>query len=146
MQGVAIPWFQMSQCTISFYSWNQLKRVIEIKFGLLLYESFQEHLFKLQQHNSVTEYYTEFISLANHTNIKPHDVLRDCFINILASRKKLDVCRKFSQIIRRQIQPYHQKHFASKPISSIPIQPKPNLPMQLPYKNILPLLLPNPNY
>ncbi|XP_072058202.1 uncharacterized protein [Arachis hypogaea] len=81
MTSMAVPWFQMAQRSASFRSWAQLKRDIEIKFGPSLFESPQELLFKLQQHGSVSDYYAEFVSLANQSSIEPQDTLRDCFIS-----------------------------------------------------------------
>ena len=68
-----------------------MKRAIEIEFGPSLFESPRELLFKLQQQRSVTEYYKEFVSLANRTNIEPPEALRDCFINNLQSKIKREV-------------------------------------------------------
>lgn len=46
-----------------------------------MFESPLETLFKLFQHDSVQDYYTEFVALANCTNIDPLEALMDCFIS-----------------------------------------------------------------
>ncbi|XP_016200307.1 uncharacterized protein LOC107641325 [Arachis ipaensis] len=81
MSGMAIPWFQMTQRTSPFRSWTQLKRSIEIEFGPSLFESPKELLFKLQQQGTISDYYAEFVALANRSHIDPLDALRDCFIS-----------------------------------------------------------------
>jgi len=81
MIGMAIPWFQTSQRTTQFRSWNQLKRAVELEFGSSLFKSPRELLFKLSQNGSVAEYYTKFVTLANWTNIDPHDALKDYLIS-----------------------------------------------------------------
>ena len=91
MTGMAIPWFQMSQRSAQFQSWTHTKRVIELEFGLSLFESPRELLFKLQQHGTVSEYYSEFVALANRTTIEPQDALRDCFISGLHPEIKREV-------------------------------------------------------
>ncbi|KAJ1377426.1 Retrotransposon gag domain [Sesbania bispinosa] len=73
MPGPAIPWFQMTQRSLLFRSWTQLKRAIEIEFGPSLFESLRESLFKLQQRGTVAAYYAEFIALANRTTIEPDE-------------------------------------------------------------------------
>ncbi|XP_052728899.1 uncharacterized protein LOC108327042 isoform X1 [Vigna angularis] len=91
MSGPAIPWFQMQQCTMPFRSWNKMKRAIEIEFGPTLFESPRESLFKLQQQGTVSKYYTEFITLANRTNIEPTEALCDCFISGLRMEIRREV-------------------------------------------------------
>ena len=63
--GPVIPWFQMTQRSLPFRSWAQLKRAIKLEFRPSLFESPRESLFKLQQQGSIADYYTEFITLAN---------------------------------------------------------------------------------
>jgi len=91
MTGMAIPWFQMSQRTTPFRSWTQLKRAIEIEFGPSLFKSPRELLFKLHQQGSVTDYYKEFVALANRTNLEPPEALKDCFISGLGLEIKREV-------------------------------------------------------
>jgi len=81
MTGMAIPSFQMSQRTTQFRSWTQLKHTIEIEFGPSLFEPPRQLLFKLHQQGSVTNYYKEFVALANRTNIEPPEALKDYFIS-----------------------------------------------------------------
>lgn len=91
MSGSAISWFQMTQRLMPFRSWTQLKRSIEIEFGRSLFESPRESLFKLQQQGTISNYYSEFITLANRTNIEPPEALRDCFISKLRMEIRREV-------------------------------------------------------
>jgi len=91
MTGMAIPWFQMTQRAAPFRSWSQLKRALEIEFGPSLFESPCEILFKLTQQGSMTYYYTEFVALANRTNIEPLETLKDCFVSGLREEIRWEV-------------------------------------------------------
>ena len=91
LTGMVVPWFQMSQRSLPFRSWAEMKRAMEIEFGPSLFESPMELLFKLQQQGSVAEYYTNFVTLANRTNINPPDALRDCFISGLRADIRREV-------------------------------------------------------
>ncbi|XP_057755398.1 uncharacterized protein LOC130974540 [Arachis stenosperma] len=91
MVGPTIPWFQMAQRSLPFHSWNELRQAIEQQFGPSLFDSPRESLFKLMQKGSVAEYYAEFVSLANRTNLEPPDALRDYFIGGLRMDIKREV-------------------------------------------------------
>jgi len=154
MQGVAIPWFQMSQRMAPFQSWIQLKRAVEIEFGPSLYESPCELLFKLHQtgHNPRVLFGVHFFG---QSHIEPHDALRDYFISSLRSDLKQEVkaqCPsslmwaislarlyedKFSPVNKATFGPnrYHPNHNTQKP--PVLTRPPPN--------NGLPPLLPIPH-
>ncbi|XP_072062290.1 uncharacterized protein [Arachis hypogaea] len=151
---MAIPWFQMSQCTAPFRSWNQLKRAIEIEFGPSMFESPREILFKLQQSGSVTEYCSEFVALENHTNVEPPDALRDCFISGLKPDVRREVKAQCPPSLMRAISlaRLYEDKFATntKPshgpsISRPPLQPQTsNTSNRTPPRQPLPPLLPTP--
>ncbi|XP_057744018.1 uncharacterized protein LOC130961978 isoform X2 [Arachis stenosperma] len=128
MTGMAIPWFQMSQCSAPFRSWNQLKHASGIEFGPSLFKSPRELIFKLQQQGSVSNYYVEFIALANRTHIHPLNALRDCFISVL----RPDIKRE----VKAQCPPLLMKVFQT---------PAPQSQIRTPPRNTLPPLLPTPN-
>jgi len=133
-----------------------MKRAIELEFGPSLFESPRELLFKLQQHDTVFEYYSEFVALANRTNIEPQDALRDCFISGLHLEIKREVKVQCPPSLMRVVSlarlyedtlapsmkttnvlsPY--KSIAHTQTSYPPTKP-------LPPKLSLPALLPNPN-
>ncbi|XP_072066649.1 uncharacterized protein [Arachis hypogaea] len=144
----------MSQRSVRFRSWNQLKRAIELKFGPSLYESPRKLLFKLQQLGMVSDYYSEFIALANRTQIDPPDALEDCFISGLKSDIRREVKAQCPPSLMRAVTlaRLYEDKFSSVPISTYgPASPRPqptpavaissNRPIQ---RNTLPPLLPNP--
>jgi len=154
MQGVAIPWFQMSQRTTPFQYWNHPKQTIEIEFGPSLYESSRELLFKLQQRSSVTDYYTEFIALANRTNIEPPEALRYCFISGLHNDIKREVKAQCPPSLLRAVSlarlyedkftPISKTTMGPSPYRPTPLPPKHNSLSRPPLKTSLPPLLPTP--
>ncbi|XP_072088166.1 uncharacterized protein [Arachis hypogaea] len=154
MTGAAILWFQMSQRAARFCSWNQLKCAIELEFGPSLYESPRELLFKLQQLGTVSDYYNEFVALANRTQIDPPDALKDCFISGLKSNIRREVKAQCPPSLMRAVTlaRLYEDKFSSVPRStygpaSPRTQPTPttaissNRPIQ---RNTLSPLLPTP--
>jgi len=141
----------MSQRHTPFCSWDQF----EIEFGPSLYESPRKLLFKLHQSGSIADYYTEFISLANHTNIEPHDALRDCFISGLHSEIKREVksrCPPSLMSVVSLARLFEDKCNTNTKITIGPSQyrpPQPTLrttvPPRPPFTSTLPPLLPTPN-
>ncbi|KAJ1404859.1 Retrotransposon gag domain [Sesbania bispinosa] len=117
MSGLAIPWFQMTQRSLPFRSWTQLKRAIEIEFGPSLFKSPRESLFKIQQRGTVAAYYAEFIALANRTTIEPPEALRDCFISGL----RMEIKRKdqLMQQLEQQVMDHHLSLNAMKGTSGL---------------------------
>ncbi|WVZ02924.1 hypothetical protein V8G54_023730 [Vigna mungo] len=154
MSGPAIPWFQMQQRTRPFRSWNEMKRAIEIEFEPTLFESPRESLFKLQQQGTVSEYYTEFITLANRTNIEPAEALRDCFISGLRMDIRREVKAQCPTSLMRAVS--LAKLYEDKFSSSFKTTPGPNPyrpphyktpsnpPLKQPLRTSLPPLLPTP--
>ncbi|XP_015969943.1 uncharacterized protein LOC107493360 [Arachis duranensis] len=143
MSGMAIPWFQMTQRTSPFRSWTQLKRSIEIEFGPSLFESPRELLFKLQQRGTVSEYYAEFVALANRSHIDPPDALMDCFISGLQQDIRREVKAQCPPSLMRAVslaRLYEDKFSPNPPTTTAPAsfrsvnpptlaltQPKPSL-------------------
>ncbi|XP_017442721.2 uncharacterized protein LOC108347805 [Vigna angularis] len=154
MSGPAIPWFQMQQRTMPFRSWNEMKHAIEIEFGPTLFESPRESLFKLQQHGTVLEYYTEFITLANRTNIEPAEALRDCFISGLRMDIRREVkaqCPTSLMCVVSLAKLYEDKFSSSFKTTPGPNPYRPpnyktasNPPLKQPLRTSLPPLLPTP--
>ncbi|XP_020964019.1 uncharacterized protein LOC110265382 [Arachis ipaensis] len=91
MDKGTVPWYQMMQRNQPFTSWFELKRAIEIKFGPSLFDCPRAALFKLTQKGSVADYYSEFIALANRSEINPPEALVDCFVSGLKADIKRDV-------------------------------------------------------
>ena len=156
MTGIAIPWFQMSQRFAQFQSWTHMKRVIELDFGPSLFKSPRELLFKLQQHGTVSEYYSEFVALANRTNIEPQDVLRDCFITGLHPEIKREVkvqcppslmrAVSLARLYEDKLAPSMKTTNAASPYKSITHTQTSYPPAKPPPPKLsLPTLLPNPN-
>jgi len=81
MEQDVVPWFQMIQRTNPFMSWNALTRALETEFGPSSFDCSQAALFKLQQKGSVSEYYLQFMSLANRSGSLPQEALLNCFIS-----------------------------------------------------------------
>ncbi|KAL1327056.1 uncharacterized protein [Arachis hypogaea] len=155
MTGAAIPWFQMSQRFAQFRSWNQVKRVIELEFGPSLFESPRELLFKLQQGGTVSEYYSEFVALANRTPIDPPEALRDCFVSGLTPEVRREVKAQCPPSLMRAVslaRLYEEKLTSSPKTTYGPAAHKPQFTTpnsspspRPPNRNTLPALLPTPS-
>ncbi|XP_025617181.1 uncharacterized protein [Arachis hypogaea] len=154
MTGPTVPWFQMSQRTAQFRSWDQLKRVIEIEFGPSLYESPRELLFKLQQSGSVGDYYSDFVALANRSRIEPPEALRDCFISGLKPDIRREVKAQCPPSLMRAValaRLYEDKFSPSPCTTSGPSISRPGIPTvaapqpRVNNRGLLPPLLPTPN-
>ena len=91
MDKAAVSWFQMMQRNLPFRCWHDLKRAIELEFGPSLFDCHRASLFKLIQSGSISDYYTEFTTLANRVHIEPPEVVMDCFISGLKGEIKMDV-------------------------------------------------------
>ncbi|XP_057746886.1 uncharacterized protein LOC130966135 [Arachis stenosperma] len=153
MTGSAIPWFQMSQRSAQFRSWTQLKRAIELEFGPSLFESPRELLFKLQQQGSVSDFYVEFVALANRTHIEPADALRDCFISGLRADIRREVKSQCPPSLMRAVslaRLYEDKFSTSPrnapgPATSKSPSHDSSTPVRTFQRNSLPPLLPTPS-
>ncbi|XP_015933140.1 uncharacterized protein LOC107459423 [Arachis duranensis] len=153
MTGSAIPWFQMSQRSAPFCSWTQLKRAIELEFGPSLFESPRELLFKLQQQGSVSDFYAEFVALANRTHIELADALRDYFISGLRADIRREVKAQCPPSLLRAVslaRLYEDKFSTSPRHTSGPATSKSpshgsSTPARAFQRNSLPLLLPTPS-
>lgn len=91
MEGLVVPWFQMMRKSNQVPSWAALSKAIELQFGPSQFECPRAKLFKLSQLSSVTEYYKEFMILANRVEGLTEDALLDCFISGLKQDIKRDV-------------------------------------------------------
>ncbi|XP_027348137.1 uncharacterized protein LOC113859608 [Abrus precatorius] len=65
-QGLVIPWFQMLQRMNQLPSWAALATAIESQFGPSSFDNARPKRFKLAQTSSISNYYNEFMLLANH--------------------------------------------------------------------------------
>jgi len=129
--------------------------MIEIEFEPSLYESPREILFKLHQSGSIVDYYTEFISLANRTNIEPHDALRDFFISGLCPEIKREVksrCPLSLMSVVSLARLFEDKCNTNTKITIGPSQYRsplptlrPTMPPHPPFTSTLPPLLPTAN-
>ena len=76
MKGPALSWFKwMHQNNLLTY-WPSFTRSLELRFGPSSYTNHQAELFKLQQHNTVTEYQTRFEKICNCViGLSPNTIL-----------------------------------------------------------------------
>lgn len=91
MDGSVIPWFQMLCKANQLLTWDALTMAIELQFGPSQFECPRAKLFKLAQHDSVNDYYKEFMALANRVEGISEAALLDCFISGLKSEIKHEV-------------------------------------------------------
>lgn len=81
LEGPALCWFQWVERNGLFLSWSDFVRQIEHRFAPSSFRSPQGRLCKLQQTGSVSEYLTEFESLANRIVGVPPPFILECFIS-----------------------------------------------------------------
>jgi hypothetical protein len=86
-----VPWFQMIQRSHPFRPWQEFTRALEMDFGPSAYDCPRAALFKLNQTNSVCDYYREFNALANRVYGVSSEALLDCFISGLQTEIRRDV-------------------------------------------------------
>jgi len=139
MTGMAIPWFQMTQRAAPFRSWFQLKRALEIEFGSSLFGSPREILFKLTQQGSVTDYYTEFVVLANRTNIEPPVALKGCFVSGLRKEIRREVKAQCPTSLMRAVS--LARLYEDKFTFRLKITPGPNAHRYTNHQNNLPVAM-----
>nr|KYP33764.1 hypothetical protein KK1_045361 [Cajanus cajan] len=73
------------------HSWNQFLQALENRFAPTAFDDPRGKLFKLTQSSSVTEYLTEFESLANRIDGLQPFLLLSCFISGLTLELRRDV-------------------------------------------------------
>jgi len=83
MDGPTLAWFQWMSHNTQLSSWSALIQALEARFALSSYEDPTGLLFKLTQQGTVTEYLSEFESLANCIVGLPAQFLLSCFISRL---------------------------------------------------------------
>jgi len=81
LEGPALCWFQWVERNGLFLSWSDFVRQLEHRFAPSSFRSPQGRLCKLQQTGPVSEYLTEFESLANRIVGVPPSFILECFIS-----------------------------------------------------------------
>ncbi|XP_020206869.1 uncharacterized protein LOC109791920 [Cajanus cajan] len=143
-----IPWFQMITRTQPFQNWKQFAKALELEFGPSPYDCPRSTLFKLSQSNSVSNYYTEFMSLANRVYGLSPDALLDCFISGLKPDLKREVIAQNPLSILKAVSlaKLFEEKYIPKPKSQPPYKPyTQTTPYTYPkLQNSQPPLLPTP--
>lgn len=91
MDGPALSWFQWMSRNGYFPSWPAMLQALESRFAPSYYDDPQGTLFKLRQTGTVTEYLTEFESLANRTFGLTPSCLLSCFVSGLILELRREV-------------------------------------------------------
>nr|KYP73578.1 hypothetical protein KK1_006221 [Cajanus cajan] len=151
MEGDAGPWFQMLQKMNLLPNWQALVQAVEAHFGPSPFDSPRAALFKLQQIDSVQNYYHQFSSLANHVEGLTDAALLDCFINGLKSDIKREVLVQLPTSLVRAValaklydaKPTPTPHY-SKNRFMASTQNRINSPLPSSQNSSLPGLLPTP--
>jgi len=86
-----VPWFQMLHRIAAINSWSDLTRAMESQFGPSPYDCPMADLFKLTQTGSISEYYLQFMALANRSIGLTDEALLNCFVGGLKTEIKRDV-------------------------------------------------------
>ncbi|MCH79797.1 Ty3/gypsy retrotransposon protein, partial [Trifolium medium] len=162
-----VPWFQMIQRSHPFRSWQEFTRALEMDFGPSAYDCPRAALFKLNQTNSVAEYYKEFNALANRVYGISNEAFLDCFLSGLNGDIRRDVialepaslpkafalAKLFEEKYSYQTKSKYNPSPYKGPNYSNPYQTKNNPPNKPDptqntnnQKNNLPPLLPTPNH
>ncbi|XP_027348235.1 uncharacterized protein LOC113859732 [Abrus precatorius] len=76
-----VSWFQMLQKIEEVPTWSALTRALESQFGPSPFDCPMADLFKLQQNGSVSDYYLQFMSLANRSEGLTEEAILNCFIS-----------------------------------------------------------------
>ena len=80
-KDVVVVWFQMSQKLSLVSTWSEFTRALESQFGPSPFDCPMAELFKLQQTDSVSDYYLKFMSLANRSLGLSNEAFLNCFIS-----------------------------------------------------------------
>lgn len=102
-EGPVVPWFQMLQKANLIPTWAALAQAIEKQFGPSQFDSPRAQLFKLSQTNSVADYYTQFMTLANRVEGLTEPALLDCFISGLWDPIRRDVIAQSPPTLLRAV-------------------------------------------
>ena len=86
-----VPWFQMLQQLAAVSTWSELTKALDSQIGPSLFDNPMAELFKLQQTGYVSEYYLQFMSLANRSIGLSEDAFFNCFISGLDPDIRRDV-------------------------------------------------------
>lgn len=89
--GPVVPWFQMLVKTKTLTSWAALVENLQEDYGPSALESPEYSLFKLTQEDSVNNYYSNFINLANRVEGVAPKALLACFISGLKKELQRDI-------------------------------------------------------
>lgn len=103
MEGLVVTWFQMMQNANQIRTWVELSKAIELHFDPSQFECPRAKLFKLVQHTTVSEYYKEFMILANRVDSLTEDALLDCFTSGLKADIKRDVIAQSPSSLLRAV-------------------------------------------
>ncbi|MCI10462.1 hypothetical protein A2U01_0031555, partial [Trifolium medium] len=91
LDGPALGWYQWMYNNGQICSWQQFLNALELRFAPTAYDDPRGKLFKLQQTSSVTEYLSEFETLANRiVGLSPSDLL-SCFVSGLKTEVRREV-------------------------------------------------------
>lgn len=83
MDGLVLAWLQWMSQNAQLSSWSPFLHALEACFAPSSYEDLTGLLFKLTQQGIVTEYLSEFESLANRIVGLPNQFLLSCFVSRL---------------------------------------------------------------
>ncbi|XP_014517232.1 uncharacterized protein LOC106774700 [Vigna radiata var. radiata] len=90
-EGEVVPWFQMLQHLATVNTWLDLTRALQSQFRPSPFDCPMAELFKLQQTGSISDYYLQFMSLANRSVGLIDEALLNCFLSGLNVNIKRDV-------------------------------------------------------
>ncbi|KAL0419018.1 UNVERIFIED_CONTAM: Retrovirus-related Pol polyprotein from transposon [Sesamum radiatum] len=92
MQGDALSWFKWMFMNRQHSSWDAFICSLKLRFGPSSFDNHEAMLFKLRQHDSVTDFQAEFARLCNRVVGLPPESILNCFISGL----RLDIQRELA--------------------------------------------------
>lgn len=152
IEGEVIPWFQMLQKSGELVSWSSLTKAVEAAYVSSVFERPSYALFKLQQQDTVSNYYSSFTALASRVEGLSSAALLDCFVSGLkrdiqrdvipwqpeSRTKAVSLATLFEEKYQRHAQGFVKNPFSTDDGSSIKHLP----PLGSPDKSLLPQLPP----
>ena len=91
LEGIALQWHRWMAKFQGPITWEELAKVILLRFGPTDFQDPSEALFRLRQTTSIVAYHEEFEKLSYQVNGLPEPFLIDCFIAGLNDDIRMDI-------------------------------------------------------
>lgn len=117
-----VPWFQMLQCLSAVRSWTDLTKAMESQFGPSPFDCPMAELFKQQQVGTISDYYLQFMSLANRSFGLSVEALLNCFLSCLHVEIRRDVVAQAPSSLLRAVAlvKLYEDRYIALPQSKLP--------------------------